>query len=152
MAAPDGLTRNLRELFGRVKRLETSPQSGLWRRKTNAVATSQSTTSTAYVDLATVGPTVTVDVPASGTVLVGVGAYIGGTLDIGIMSFVGSGANTIAAADSRAARMSGAVADVMKWVLLTGLAQGNTVLTAKYRSAGGASVVFVDRSIIAIPI
>lgn len=142
----------LRELFSRVRTLETSPQSGLWRRKTDFVATVQSTTSTSYVNLATVGPTFDLDVSPSGTVLMGVGAYIDGTGDKCGMSFELSGENVMAPADGRGAKIQGASADVMKWFLLTGLDPGITTVMAKYRSFGGGTATFSDRTLIALPI
>jgi hypothetical protein len=40
------------------------------------ILTSESTTSTAYIDLATVGPTVTVDIGPSGRAIVILGSYM----------------------------------------------------------------------------
>lgn len=113
-----------------------------------AVATSQTETSTSYDDLATVGPAVTFTVGPSGIVEVTFSAQIsnaGG--NHAYMSFVLSGANTLAASDDRsihfastnAFRFSGSY-------LLTGLTPGSTVATAKYRVSANTGT-FAVRSL-----
>jgi hypothetical protein len=121
------------------------------------VAASESTSSPVYTDLATLGPTVTVVVPASGRVLVTVT-----TSELGnagstacFMSFAGSGANTITAVDANAViQLGGAIQRASASSVLTGLNPGSTTLTAKYRITGGgaASCSFANRSIFSIPL
>ncbi len=119
-----------------------------------SVATSQSTTSAAYVDLATVGPAVTITVPASGRVVIALRAQLVSAVaqSVALMAFALSGASTIAASDafamgvafeSNGNRIDGAS------LLITGLAPGVTTFTAKYRADGTNTATFLQRSIFA---
>lgn len=114
------------------------------------VATNQSTTSTSYADLATVGPSCTVVVPASGKLLVNISACLynaTGNGNSGFISFVVSGANTIAAGTYLAqdsAELGGYVANVGFEVLLTGLTPGSTTIKMQYR-CDGATWNFFNR-------
>jgi hypothetical protein len=119
-----------------------------------ALAAQESTTSITYTDLATVGPAVTLDVPASGRVLVSVTAGIqtsqGGAL--GYMSFAMSGANTSAGNDATALNLLGNnFQKASATFVLSGLTPGTTTFTAKYRVTGGTAS-FQNRSIWAIPL
>jgi hypothetical protein len=121
-----------------------------------ALSTTESTTSTTYADLQTVGPAVTLDVPASGRVLVSVTTGISTTTGggSGYMSFALSGANTQAppADNSLALNLFGN--DFQKAsasFVLNGLTPGSTTFTAKYRTNAGTST-FQNRSIWAIPL
>jgi hypothetical protein len=121
------------------------------------VATVEATTSPAYTDLATVGPTVTIPVPMSGRLLVSVtAAELGNAGSTArFMSFAGTGANTITAVDANAlVQAGGAQQRASANTVLTGLIPGSTTLTAKYKVTGGgaASCTFADRSIYAIPL
>lgn len=102
------------------------------------VDTSETETSTTFDDMATVGPTVEVVVPDSGVILVGIHSSLDNSgANSSLMSFAGTGANTIAAADATAIQNIGTDERIFSGVfLLTGLNAGATTLTAKYRVAG----------------
>jgi hypothetical protein len=121
--------------------------------QTAAVNTQQTTTSTTYTDLATVGPAVTVTIGANGIALVILGAatFNSGS-DDSRMSFVVSGANTLAADNSRCKSSSGAAGqDDSKIFTLTGLNPGSTTFTAKYLADSGTAG-FLNRTITVIPL
>lgn len=120
------------------------------------VATSETSTSTTYTDLATAGPAVTVTIGATGRALVIVSAQLSNVTATGFagMGYAGSGANTIAAADTKALVVysSGAgqyVAASAAYVEI-GLTAGSTTFTAKYRQGGG-TVTAVNRRIFILP-
>jgi hypothetical protein len=119
---------------------------------TASVATSQTTTSTAYADLATVGPSVTVTIGANGLALVIVGAdQLDGT-GYCVTSFVASGANTIAASDARALiNATNVEIAASKVILLTGLTPGATTFKLQYRVTAGTGT-FLNRDIAVIPL
>jgi hypothetical protein len=124
-----------------------------------------------FVDLATVGPTVTVSIGRSGRCAVTVGATIvyGSTEDGllsqgGAMSFEATGANRMPPSLDRAARsfLSLSGIDVPFTVtqpfasttVLAGLRPGRTTFTAKYRAEGGSPVpvFFSERTILVTPL
>lgn len=118
---------------------------------TNSVATSQTTTSTTYVDLATVGPTVTLTTRTLALVIVT--AFLensAGTND-SRMSFAISGATTLAASDLTALRHVGTSGARMSTVALVALTAGSNVFTAKYKVSGGTGT-FVNRDLIVVPL
>lgn len=107
------------------------------------VATSQGSSSGTYVDLATVGPQITLETGA--TALITVGGYLtctaGGTFLF--MAFAISGATTRAPSDANALVVTvptnnGAM-DCSKEILVTGLTPGSNTFLAKYRGGTGAS-------------
>ena len=133
------------------------------------VDTVETTTNASYVDLATGGPAVTINVGPSGRALVIVSARItaeaprGSTLNTGgaFMSYAVSGANTSAAADIYSAsqeiqydnvsasfittlRVFGGVS---RATLRTGLTPGSTTFTAKYRRDTAGTATFEYRNI-----
>jgi len=112
------------------------------------VATSQTTTSTSFTDLATVGPTVTVTVGDSGIVEVVLSTQIsnvGG--NHAYASFTTSGANVSAAADTRAIYIASTnVTRFSGSFPLTGLAPGITTFTMKYRVSASTGT-FADRTL-----
>lgn len=123
------------------------------------VATSESTSSTSYVDLTTATDTVTTTIGASGKALVILSANLwnSGASQASFMSFAMSGANTAAADDSLAIMQrtqavgqtfAGAVSGVF---LLTGLTAGSTTFKAKYRSGSSSTSNFQYRRIAVIP-
>jgi len=118
------------------------------------VATSQSTTSTSYVDLATVGPSVTMTPSASGKVLVHLSGLIENDTSghVAVMSFAMSGGNTQAAADEFALSTDGPIAQrIGGTFLLTGLAAVSTTFTAKYRRTSTGTGTFADRKLVVQP-
>lgn len=113
------------------------------------------TTSVPYVDLG--GPSVSVRVRASGSLLVILSAEVQATKEIGIMGFVLSGANTQAAADGDALYVytENVFADLgtSRVVQVNGLAPGVTTVAARYHIGGigpiGSSVAWANRAIVA---
>lgn len=112
------------------------------------VATQQTTTSTTFTDLTTVGPAVTFTVPSSGKVEVTVsGQLFNSAGNFTLMGFALSGGNTLAASDSKALLVFGVNAvQAGIPILLTGLTPGSTTFTAKYRVSGGTGT-FINRKI-----
>jgi hypothetical protein len=124
----------------------------------DSVAASQVTSSLTYADLATVGPAVTLSVPASGRVLVSVTSGMTGSSGAVscFMSFAGTGANAITAVDANSVTLaSGTLQRASAASVLSGLTAGSTTFTGKYKREGGggsATCTFVNRSIMAIPL
>ena len=117
----------------------------------------ESTTSLAYTDLPTVGPTLPVVIPGSGRLFVSLTASaIGNASSTAcFMSFAGAGTNNITATDANALVLAGSAQQrASATAVLIGLNAGNTTLTAKYKVSGGgaASCTFANRSIMAIPL
>lgn len=121
------------------------------------IATAQGTSSTAYVDLATPGPSVTLNVPASGEVTIDVSAAYssGGAAALtGYMGCALSGANTRAATDATAAYgrtvTAGLFGTLARRIHLTGLTPGTTTFKAVYKTST-STATFSDRHIIVEP-
>lgn len=121
----------------------------------DAVASLGTTTSSAYGDASSVGPSVTAVVPQSGRVLVTVSALVSADMQ-GYMSFKSTGGSgDVTTDDARAlsceSRCRGSATQ-----LIAGLSPGNHTFTAQYRTdtAGGGSGManFRFRSIIVIPL
>lgn len=123
----------------------------------------QSTASTSYTDLATVGPSVTVTIGDSGRCLVIVSAHILiGDTDLsldGYASFAVSGATSISAGDANSlitgtgiisSQYVGEKLAASRIVPLTGLNAGSHTFTMKYRTSTGTSF-FTNRSIAVLP-
>jgi hypothetical protein len=72
------------------------------------------------------------------------------------MSFVASGANTVAASDANAVILSGSTLQrASASSVLSSLTPGSTTFTGKYKLAGGgggANCTFSNRSIMVIPL
>jgi hypothetical protein len=118
------------------------------------IATSQTTASTSYVDLATVGPAVTMTTGTEAIVIFG-GQYgdSGNLGNNGFMSVAVSGATTVAASDTFAAFGDQAVntENLSSGFLFTGLTAGSNTFTAKYKKSGGTSTaVFTKRYLLVI--
>ena len=129
----------------------------------DTVADLGSTTSTAFVDLATFGPQVTVNIGASGKALVVVSADIFCTQEQAQMGWAVSGATT-RAAEIATALIGSAIASggvginasvavgASRLVTASGLTPGENVFTAKYSVNNGNNGFFQDRHIIVIPL
>lgn len=117
------------------------------------VATGQTTTSTTYTDLATVGPAVTITVGSTGLVLVGIHAQSSNSgANLNYTSFTISGATTLAAADKYSIGTPGTSTGQESGVwILSSQAAGSTTYTAKYRVNSGTGT-FTNRHIFAIPL
>lgn len=124
----------------------TSPSSA-------GVATSQTTTSTSYTDLATVGPAVTL---ATGNVAIVVLTAEVDTTGAGVtprMGFAVSGATTLVASDIWGLKVDAGAAALLQMsfvVLATGLTAGTNTFTAKYRVGSGTGT-FLNRGITVWP-
>ena len=133
----------IRQIYDGAAWTTVSPICGL-------VQTSETYSTTAYGDLATAGPTVSIRTGTSAIVTLSatietVAATRGGT-----MSFTVSGATTIAAADTNSifvyATTADAFAAISRSFLLTGRTAGVNTFTSKYKEQGGA-VNIMRRSI-----
>jgi hypothetical protein len=106
------------------------------------VATAQTTTSTSYADLATVGPTATVT--SKGTrALVLWGLTQATTSGSCASSVAVSGSTTVAAADSHGTVGSDGGRTSIGWALFT-ITPGSNTYTLRYRVTGGTGT-FLDR-------
>lgn len=121
------------------------------------VATSQTTASTSYADLATTGPAVTITTGTKAIVTVSGHLENNTTANLPIMGYAVSGATTIAAADTAAAIVGtmyvGTAYMQLSYTDYTaGLTAGANVLTAKYRVTGNTGT-FSNRRLVgqAIP-
>ncbi|MGC7255674.1 hypothetical protein RBA19_21330, partial [Mycobacteroides abscessus subsp. massiliense] len=109
-------------------------------------------------DLATTGPSATLNVPASGEVTVDISADYsagGAAAQTGFMGVALSGANTVAASDARCARMTslGAVgvgATISNRFHFTGLNPGTTTFKAMFKTST-STTTFSNRTIIVDP-
>lgn len=137
-----GTAAKMNEISAQLLDLDrrTSPASA-------AVMPTETTSSTVYTDLATLGPAVTVTIGGTGKALIGIyGALRNSTSNFALMSFAMSGAtvwpgedeHSLQTAEPAAIRM-GAV-----WVR-TGLAAGSTTFTAKYRMTTAGPAEFTAR-------
>jgi hypothetical protein len=120
------------------------------------VLTSQTTTSGTLGDLATVGPSVTIDTGTSA--LVSVSCFANNTLGAGntaFMSVAVSGASTIAASTNWGARTTfwsaNASVTMAGFFIMTGLTAGSNTFTAKY-STDGSTISFGNRFMVVIPL
>lgn len=118
---------------------------------TASVATNENTTSTSYTDLATATDTVTVTIGANGLALVIITAeFFNSTSGNMFVSFVASGANTIAASDTNGL-LAGTLTQASWSKVLTGLSAGSTTFKLKYRVSAGTGN-FLNRSISVVPL
>lgn len=118
------------------------------------VVTSESTTSTTYTNLATVGPAVTnVEVGQSGRVLITLTSSLShASGGICVMGYEFSGATTGSASDSFALSGSSPAGLRMSATYVqASLNPGMHTFTAKYRTNGGTAT-FAGRNIIVLPL
>lgn len=110
------------------------------------VTTSQTTVSTTYANLATVGPSVTVTTGTRALVFVSCAMFNSAAGNQGFMSIDVSSATTIAASDTYAVVYeSSAASDAFGAAiahLFTTLTAGSNVFTAKYRVTAGTGTFF----------
>lgn len=124
-----------------------------------SVTTSQTTTSNSFTDLATVGPSVSVDVGINGKALVSIFSSLQVSASAsGNSAYVGfaiSGATTVAASIPRALRWQPAVANGLTQFgatfLVTGLTPGVNTFTLKY-AVDGDTATFANRKIAVMPL
>jgi hypothetical protein len=122
---------------------------------TNTVATSQTTTSATFTDLATVGPTVTVTTGTSALVILSAAIESSnGNRCYG--GFAVSGATTIAAATTSALASGsggGFIAVQSSWAIPVTLTAGSNTFTMKYASpSSGTTLTALNRTITVIPL
>lgn len=126
------------------------PLLGIKGVDTATVATAQTLGASAYTDLATAGPAVTMTTGTKALVIVTGLIFVTNVANVGRMGFAVSGATTIAAADTSALISNtltpGVRASAAKLVTLNA---GSNVFTAKYSSTGSTST-FTNRDIIVI--
>lgn len=120
----------------------------LWSAAT--VATSETTTSTSYTDLATSGPAVTLTTLTTVMILISGACYDGTGGQIAYISSAVSGATTVAAADTRCMATTQYTANPYFQgsysSLLAGLTAGSNTFTLKYKVSGGTGT-FINRNI-----
>lgn len=120
------------------------------------IAGQELSTSTSYIDLTTVGPSVTTTIGPSGMALVCLYADLANTAAGAqtYMSFAVSGATTVAASDSRSLMNSSGAnyhSNLGATFLETGLTPGSNTFRAKYRTNAGTSG-WANRRIIVVPL
>lgn len=113
------------------------------------VATSQTTTSTSYTDLATAGPSVTLTTGTSAIVWIHCSTLNNSGVQNNIAVAV-SGATTVAAADGNSIKFTGATGTLQAAqafaIKLTGLTAGSNTFTLKYKVSAGTGT-FENRTI-----
>jgi hypothetical protein len=116
------------------------------------VGTTESTTSTTYADLATVGPSATATIGPSGRALVVMSARIlNDTADsVSLMSFAGAG-RTGTDGESVIGHQSTGFSTLSTAMLVAGLTVGTQTFTAKYRVSAGTGT-FSFRRLAVIPL
>lgn len=105
------------------------------------VATSETSVSVAYADIATVGPTVSKLTGTNALVIVSCFLFNSGAGNVSSMSFTVSGATTLSAVDAQALQLHSTIANgqgsYSRAYHLTGLTAGVNVFTAKYKVNAG---------------
>ena len=125
------------------------------------IATGESTTSTStYVDLTTVGPSVTVTIGSNGQALLSMTAEMTNSTsgNYAEMSVVASGANTITIGTNPYRLFAQATANNQPdnkytyTTLLTGLTPGSTTFKIQYRTITGGTASFQYRELTVVPL
>jgi hypothetical protein len=133
-----------------------TPSASIPANSSATVATSQTTTSTSYTDLATAGPAVTVTTGTKALVIV-TGRMVGGSTSVETyMSYAVSGATTIAASDTVALLLRQGqgpdgtdIGIRASGVSVATLTAGSNTFTAKYKVTSGTQT-FANREIFVI--
>lgn len=114
------------------------------------IATSETTGSTSYVDLTTVGPAVTITTGVSAFVMFGALISNSGA-NSSRMSVSVSGASSVAASDAWSTVNVGTSANRhISAHFFTGLTAGSNIFTSKYDVSAGTGT-FVNRELIVVP-
>lgn len=119
----------------------------------STVATDQTQAAgAAYGDLATVGPTVTLDMQETVAIIwLSAKAYKTAVSNTCFISVAVSGASSVAASDANAAAAASYVSTtylpLSRVIVLTGLTPGINIFTMKYHNDGGSTWHFQDRTI-----
>lgn len=120
------------------------------------IADTEATSSVAYTDLTTIGPTVTRSIGPSGSALVTVTCFVfNGTLGaVNWMGYEVSGATSLVASDDRALALHSMVVNGQGRISVvthqTGLTPGVNTFTAKYRVNAGTGT-YLNRQLIVTP-
>ena len=119
------------------------------------LATQNTTTSTSFTDLGSVGPAVSLDTGTAALVIVGCTMNNDTAPNYILMGFAVTGASSVAADDAAALYRQqpdhSADFSASKVALVTGLTAGTNTFTAKYRVTGGTGT-FYRRLIAVIPL
>lgn len=144
----------LGQLSRRVSNLERPAISGFPAKDWDEVDDSQSRMSATYGDLATVGPTVTLNVSDSGLVLIALTARLAVTAGAALVGVLFSnGTDTFAADDAVSLEFSGTGALRASCVEVVSLGFGGLVTaTTKYRGDGTHAATFSDRRLMVVPL
>lgn len=122
---------NSLEVYNGTVWVPTQPQTAL-------VSTSETDVGgTAYQDLATGGPSVTIVTGASALVMIGATTTNNGAGNSSLMGFAISGSTTSAAGDSNAASIVGTAQANVSGIYKVALTNGSNTFTAKYRVSAG---------------
>jgi hypothetical protein len=133
-----------------------TPAASIPANAVGRVATSQTTTSSSYTDLATAGPAVTVTTGTKALVIVTANMNCNSINDRPHMSFEVSGATTIAVSDTNAAIANVYINSSTRGFRFSAatvvtLTAGSNTFTSKYKGdAGGATFTFLDREIFVV--
>lgn len=120
------------ELYNSTQWVPMQPSSA-------AVNTLETTTSTSYTDLTTVGPSVTLVTGTTAIVALSAGMRHS-VADVAYMGVAVSGASTIAAADTQAAEVVGTSTITGALIFkITGLTAGSNTFKARYRTPSGTA-------------
>lgn len=134
--------------------ISASGGGGSFSANGDVINTSQTTTSTTYTDLATVGPVATVTIGSSGNAIVTLTAELM-TGTNGAECYMSFNANGVTPNDDQAltsaTRNSGDFPKQSATFWVTGLTPGSNTFTAKYRTTAG-TLTAADRNIIVIPV
>jgi hypothetical protein len=121
---------------------------------TNSVATSQTTASTSYVDLATVGPAVTLVTGTKALVIITASLSNAAIAGASVIAYAVSGATTIAATDNSTLFFTSGTAgqaESVSCVQPVALTPGSNTFTLKYRVTASTGT-FSLRSLVVIPL
>lgn len=114
------------------------------------VATGQTTTSTSYTDLTTVGPAATITTGTKALVFITSNIDNQSNNGQGHIGFAVSGASTVAAADAQALHYYSSGSIALQYgaaYYVSGLTAGSNTFTLKYKSGNGSTQYFANRQI-----
>ena len=147
-ALPIGTTGQVLSVVGGVPAWASASASPTTAAAT--VATGQTTTSTSYTDLATVGPAATITTGTKALVFITSNIDNQSNNGQGHIGFAVSGATTVAAADTQALHYYSSGAIALQYgaaYYISGLTAGSNTFTLKYRSGNGSTQYFANRQI-----
>lgn len=123
------------------------------------VATGETTTSTTYVDLATVGPSVSPTIGPSGMALVTISSLMkndtvndGARMSVSIAGATALDVDSAVMIDANLTNSPGWSVMLSRSTLATGLTPGTVAFVSKYRASIGGTATFSARRIVVIPL